>query len=224
MEFLIGLFALIGSFLAGFFGHVLAHDFCEFTPRMCQKLIERAVSLLPEGDRDRYREEWLSHLNECAGVIKKFEHAGSCVLGAHRLGRVRSIIKPHFRILRIGFDEIGFLELDFATSMVVISFFTSTADDFAQQHSLRSRLRRLLRLQARRNLTFLWLAKNLAAACIRHRKLGPIDAKQIAALIDLLGRALRTKNANLKIYRDGVQIDLSQQQAELKKAFAQAQQ
>jgi hypothetical protein len=221
MEFLIGLFSLIGSFLAGFFGHVVAHDFCEFTPKMCRRLIEHAASLLPEADRARYTEEWLAHLDECLGVIQKFRHAGTCVLGARRLGSVRSVLKPYFRTLRIGFEEIGFVELDFATSMVLMSFLTSTAHSMAKQGPLRPRVLALLRPRARSKLAVWWLVKNLASACIRHRRLGPINPSQITPFFHILSKAIRTKNSNLRVYRDGVQLDLSHQLTELRKTLGE---
>src|SRR5262245_43749885 len=104
MEFVIGFLAAIGSFLAGVLGHILAHDFCECTPKICLRIIEYAVKLLPEADRARYREEWRSDLNERPGVLAKFEHACGCIRGAHRLRKQRSILRPTFRVLRIEFQ------------------------------------------------------------------------------------------------------------------------
>jgi hypothetical protein len=199
MGFLIGVFAMIGSFLVGVFGHVLAHDFCEFTPRMCRRLIERAANLLPEGDRARYTEEWLSHLNECPGVLAKFQHACTCLFGARSLARVRRVQKPWFRTLRIEFDDIGFVEIDFSTSMVLTSFITDTAG-LLKKRPFESR--------TPRKLVGLWLIKNFAAACVRHRKFGPINPKQIVPFFHLVFDAIETKNTNLNIYRDGSPIDL----------------
>jgi hypothetical protein len=213
MEFLTGIFALIASFLAGFFGHVLAHDFCEFTPRMCRRLIERAASLLPERDRARYTEEWLSHLSDCPGTLKKFRHAADCVLIARRLGRIRSVETPPFKTLRIEFGGLGYVELDCATSMVLITFCTLVGDGWVKLRKQNSVGIRILGLLGSRNIAriiVLWTIKSLAAACIRHRKLGQINPNQTNRLVSLLRIAVKNKNADLKIYRDGAELDVSQ--------------
>jgi hypothetical protein len=51
-------------------------------------IIEKAVKRLPAGDCDRFREEWLAHLDETPGTLRKLWHAFGCHLGAAKLAGV----------------------------------------------------------------------------------------------------------------------------------------
>lgn len=51
-------------------------------------LIGRAVRRLPHECRERYREEWLAHLYECRGNLKKLIHASACFFCAGTVGRI----------------------------------------------------------------------------------------------------------------------------------------
>jgi hypothetical protein len=51
-------------------------------------IIGRAVERLPTDDRDRFREEWLAHLNETPGTLRKLWHAVGCRLGAGKVAGV----------------------------------------------------------------------------------------------------------------------------------------
>jgi hypothetical protein len=73
MDIVISIFTIVGTFFAGVFGNVVAHDFCQGTPRLCRQLIARAVKILPKPEQqERYSEEWLAHLAECTGVIQQY--------------------------------------------------------------------------------------------------------------------------------------------------------
>src|SRR4051812_23750176 len=87
MELIAKLFGLVCVFFAGFFGHLAAHDFCSIAPRLSQRIVTFAVTLLPEGVRDRYREEWLADLSEQGGVIAKLIWSFGCAWCARRIGR-----------------------------------------------------------------------------------------------------------------------------------------
>jgi hypothetical protein len=49
---------------------------------MARWIIGKAVERLPPGDREKFREEWLAHLNEIPGTLRKFWHALGCYRAA----------------------------------------------------------------------------------------------------------------------------------------------
>jgi hypothetical protein len=49
--------------------------------------ITRAVRRLPEAERARREEEWLAHLEETPGALRKFLHGVGCWSGAPAVGR-----------------------------------------------------------------------------------------------------------------------------------------
>ena len=50
----------------------LADEFKAWTPRIIESFIRCAIRKLPEDQRERFREEWRSHINETPGEIGKF--------------------------------------------------------------------------------------------------------------------------------------------------------
>ena len=64
----------------------------------------------------------------------------------------------------------------------------------------------------------LWLLTNFVTACIKNRHLGPINPYKLSPTAKLFARAAESKNSELKIYRDGVLIDVSAQMKILKEA------
>jgi hypothetical protein len=50
---------------------VIADDAREWTPWVTRRLLDIAVRRLPEGQRERYAEEWAAHLAEVPGVVGK---------------------------------------------------------------------------------------------------------------------------------------------------------
>jgi|SRR5271156_3208240 len=75
MEYLIAiLLGTIGSFIAA--------EIYVTAPKLALRLIDKAVLRLPEHERDRYREEWCAHLNDCPGSLGKLRHAPACYLVA----------------------------------------------------------------------------------------------------------------------------------------------
>jgi hypothetical protein len=98
MELISSIGTLIASAAAGIVGHFVAHDLYRGAPRYAKRLLDHAVKVLPENDRDRYAEEWLAHLYECMGVIVKFRHAVECSLIARKLRQIveqRTAVEPH---------------------------------------------------------------------------------------------------------------------------------
>ncbi|QUS39070.1 hypothetical protein RPMA_09660 [Tardiphaga alba] len=91
--------ATIITFIGGVFAHVLAHDFCAISPRLCRRLIDSAVSKLPEHERERYREEWISHLEDTHSIVAQYQHAAGCLIGARKLRRQLSILTFRVTVL-----------------------------------------------------------------------------------------------------------------------------
>ena len=70
MDLLTAVLALI-SLIGAIVLKVLIGDLQDWLPTIARKLVDRAVARLPERKRERYREEWYAHLNECPGKIGK---------------------------------------------------------------------------------------------------------------------------------------------------------
>lgn len=85
MEYLvfivIGALVLLGSAIGSIAGNMLASELYDRAPLFAVSLIEHAVKRLPEHEQERYREEWLAHLNEHHGKLGKVWHALGCVVG-----------------------------------------------------------------------------------------------------------------------------------------------
>jgi hypothetical protein len=71
MEYVIGL-------LLGILGSLIAAEIFACGPVIARSLIGLAVRRLPEEDRNRFREEWLSHLQEMPGFFSMISHALGC--------------------------------------------------------------------------------------------------------------------------------------------------
>jgi hypothetical protein len=82
MELLSAVILLIGSFAIGIAGNLVASDLYDRAPSMAQRLIDMAVTRLPDNTRERYREEWHAHLHEVSGNVSKLCHALGCFMFA----------------------------------------------------------------------------------------------------------------------------------------------
>jgi hypothetical protein len=61
----------VGTITMSVIGKILADDLKESTPWICKNLLARAVRGLPENDRERFAEEWASHLATLPGTFPK---------------------------------------------------------------------------------------------------------------------------------------------------------
>ena len=77
------LFAL--SVLAAALSRLLAADMEAWSPSIVRGLIKLAIGRLPEAYRDRYEEEWQSHVNEVPGTFAKLITAASLLPAACRI-------------------------------------------------------------------------------------------------------------------------------------------
>ena len=66
------------EFLMSIIGNLIASQLYETLPSVAKWLIARAAARLTIKNRDRYSEEWLSHLSRCDGNLAKFFHAVGC--------------------------------------------------------------------------------------------------------------------------------------------------
>jgi hypothetical protein len=103
MDLISSVAALIAAGTAAVVGHFIAHDLYEEAPRHARRLLDQAVTILPQIDRERYSEEWLAHLHECTGVMGKFRHAIECLLIAWKL---RKIVEERSHL---EFDAVEFI-------------------------------------------------------------------------------------------------------------------
>jgi hypothetical protein len=55
---------------------------------MARWIIGKAVQRFPANDRNRFREEWLAHLDETPGTLRKLWHAVGCYLAAAKVAGV----------------------------------------------------------------------------------------------------------------------------------------
>ena len=108
MDFLIAI-------IKGIIGGLLVNELVANKRTISAWLIERAVQRLPESDRDRFREEWLAHLDEEPGLLGQLRHALGCNYRAIRVElRNRPPRKPRHYVLKA---EPGHYILN-ATSLV----------------------------------------------------------------------------------------------------------
>lgn len=66
---------LVGTIIIAVAGRLLSDDVKEWLPWVTRHLVERAVSRLPENEREKRREEWKSDVNEWPGNLAKLYRA-----------------------------------------------------------------------------------------------------------------------------------------------------
>jgi hypothetical protein len=109
------------AFGAGFFGHVVAHDFCEVTPMISRKIIEAAASRLPASIRERYREEWRADLQAQSGALAKLAWSLGCFRSAWRLRREASIDRSRRTTFNFVLNNGETLTLDVPTTAAFVT-------------------------------------------------------------------------------------------------------
>ncbi len=87
MGFLIAVLLFILSVLIAVACNMLASELYDRAASFAHYLIDRAANRLPSHARERYREEWLAHLNDCPGKLSKLWHALGVTLSVHRVSR-----------------------------------------------------------------------------------------------------------------------------------------
>jgi len=72
--------------LVGVVSGIVTGELSAHAEPMARWIISKAVARLPADDRERFREEWLAHLEEVPGAVGKLWHATGCYLGAAKVG------------------------------------------------------------------------------------------------------------------------------------------
>jgi hypothetical protein len=84
--------AVIGGILAAALSKQMADEFKAWTPWLIKRLLDRAVSILPDKRlRDRFAEEWASYISEIPGEVGK-------ILGALGLLRAAEQVRFYFLV------------------------------------------------------------------------------------------------------------------------------
>jgi hypothetical protein len=71
--------------LAAFVSRQMADEFKAWTPWWLKHLLMIAVSRLPEDERERFSEEWQSHVTQVPGEIGKIMVALGCIIAACKI-------------------------------------------------------------------------------------------------------------------------------------------
>jgi hypothetical protein len=92
-------------------GSLLAAEIWSHAEPLARWLVRRAVRRLPEAQRERRQEEWLAHLEETPGAVRKLLHGVGCWSGAPAVGRavagrVRQRARTVFILTESGEDAV----------------------------------------------------------------------------------------------------------------------
>lgn len=86
------LMALVSSVLSAALSRLFADEVKEWSPWIVSRVTEVALKLLPPNRRDRYREEWASHVTEVPGNLGKLVVALGFCSAAVRMAGWRSLL------------------------------------------------------------------------------------------------------------------------------------
>jgi hypothetical protein len=79
-------FTFVGGVVAAAVSKVLAEELKAWTPKITRKLVALAVARLAEQQRERFSEEWSSHVAEFPGDIAKIISASGLLWAGFRIG------------------------------------------------------------------------------------------------------------------------------------------
>lgn len=88
---------LLINILLGIIGSLFAAEIWANAPQLGRWFIKHAVLQLPASARDRFNEEWLSHLDECPGALGKLRHSLGCYF--HAFTVAGAVANPEERAL-----------------------------------------------------------------------------------------------------------------------------
>lgn len=107
---IIFVFGLVGAIIIAVAGRLLSDDVKEWLPWITRHLIERAVSRLPETEREKRREEWKSDVNEWPGSLAKVYRAWGYLSAAKAIHRIAvSGATPQFANVALAATFLVFL-------------------------------------------------------------------------------------------------------------------
>jgi len=85
---IISVFGMFGVIIIAVAGRLLLDDIKEWLPWITRYLIERAVSRLPESEREKRREEWESDVNEWPGNLAKVYRAWGYLSASRSIAKI----------------------------------------------------------------------------------------------------------------------------------------
>jgi len=85
------------SALLALFVRLFGDEVKAWMPCIAARLVRVAVQNLPASERDRFSEEWTSHINEVPGEVKKLWDAAGFVFAAHQISFGESILQRFAR-------------------------------------------------------------------------------------------------------------------------------
>lgn len=85
MALITGLCLIAVSILTAALSRLLAEEMSAWTPSIIRSLIKFAVGRLPEHHRERFEEEWQSHVNDVPGQIGKLLAALCFLFAAYHI-------------------------------------------------------------------------------------------------------------------------------------------
>lgn len=85
MALITGFGLFIASVLTAALSKVVVEECVAWAPWIVRRFIKIAVARLPENHRERFAEEWQSHVDEVPGVVAKIFMAADFLRAAHRM-------------------------------------------------------------------------------------------------------------------------------------------
>jgi Bacterial sugar transferase len=105
-----GLALNFGGILVSIATKLFGDELKAWVPWLAERLLRSAAKRLPEGHKERFTEEWASHVDEVPGNIGKLATAVGCILAAHQIA---SLLKYGetlpIRFLRRSLDVVASL-------------------------------------------------------------------------------------------------------------------
>jgi hypothetical protein len=83
MALITGLGLIVVSVVTAVLSRILAEEMGAWSPSIIRSLIEFAVGRLPEHQRERFEEEWQSHVNDVPGQVGKILVAMGFLIAAY---------------------------------------------------------------------------------------------------------------------------------------------
>jgi len=88
MALIAGVVLFLAGVLGTAFSQQLADEFKAWIPWVVRRVIQRALAQLPEDQRERFQEEWRSHVDEVPGEIGKLYVALGCLFAARKMASI----------------------------------------------------------------------------------------------------------------------------------------
>lgn len=109
MALVTGLGLFIVSVLTAALSRTVAEEIEAWSPSIIRGLIKLAVGRLPENQRERFEEEWQSHVSEVPGKVGKLFVAAGFLIAAYRIALIDRRRCTHVEIHIAALDEAIFI-------------------------------------------------------------------------------------------------------------------